>query len=464
MSLRTRIAAIIAVTIAVTIATLSTLGYVFVRAEINGTLDRSLRAARDDVVQQSSDGDNDADDAPGALPNLQLKRRPGESNFFVQLVAADGSVGLARDADGALPVTKEVTDLARTGGPDRIYETEINDVHIRVLASSYSPGTAVLIAAPALELDNTLGRLQVAAIATGLLGTLLGAAVGLSATGATIRPLRRLTKAAEDVARTRDLSTQLPVSGKDEVSRLTSTFNEMLRALQEAEDSQRRLVSDASHELRTPLTSLRVNVELLAGRGGELPAEERQAVLEDIIAQARDLGQLMTGILDLARGQEQPHIAVQVSADDAVTQALATSRRDWPHVEFREVLEPCRVLGDPGRFQTAVQNLLGNAAKYAGTYGPIDVQLAGGILKVRDRGPGITPEDRKHVFDRFYRAASTQDIPGSGLGLAIVRQVAAEMGITARVEARPGGGTDFILDLRPVRHSTSEDAGAAAPT
>lgn len=345
-----------------------------------------------------------------------------------------------------------------------IYETEINDVHIRVLASSYSSGTAVLIAAPALELDNTLGRLQVAAIATGLLGTLLGAAVGLSATGATIRPLRRLTKAAEDVARTRDLSTQLPVSGKDEVSRLTSTFNEMLRALREAEDSQRRLVSDASHELRTPLTSLRVNVELLAGRGGELPAEERQAVLEDIIAQARDLGQLMTGILDLARGQEQPHTAVQFSADDAVTQALGTARRDWPHVEFRAELSPCRVLGDPGRFETAVQNLLGNAAKYAGTDGPVDVQLAGGILKVRDRGPGITPMDRKHVFDRFYRAASTQDIPGSGLGLAIVRQVAAEMGITARVEARSGGGTDFILDLRPVRHSKSQDADAAAPT
>ena len=144
----------------------------------------------------------------------------------------------------------------------------------------------MLIAAPALELDTTLGRLQLAAVLTGLAGTVLGVVIGLLATSATIRPLRRLTVAAETVAQTRDLSTRLPVRGEDEISRLTATFNDMLQALRDAEASQRRLVADASHELRTPLTSLRVNVELLAGRGGELPESERQAVFEDIIGQA----------------------------------------------------------------------------------------------------------------------------------------------------------------------------------
>lgn len=463
MSLRSRIALIIAVTIAVTIATLTALGYLFVRAEINGNLDRSLRAARADVVQQQRDGDDDADDPPGALPTLQLKTRPGQFVYFVQLVAADGQTSLPPTAVGTLPITDAVVDLARSGGREFIYETEIDDAHVRVLASAYTPGTAVLIAAPALELDNTLGRIQVAAILTGAMGTLLGAIVGLSATGATIRPLRRLTEAAEIVARTRDLSTRLPVTGKDEISRLTATFNDMLHALREAEASQRQLVTDASHELRTPLAGLRVNVELLAGKGGPLPDDERQAVLEDIVAQARDLSQLMTGILDLARGQEPHRTSTPFSVDQVVRQALATARRDWPRVVFREDLEACLATGDPHRFQSAVRNLLGNAAKYAGAAGPVEVQLVADVLTVRDRGPGIAPEDRERIFERFHRAAATRDIPGSGLGLAIVRQVTAEMGATVHARPRPGGGTEFVLDLRPATASVG-NSRRTAPT
>ena len=340
MSLKSRIAVIIAGSIAVTVAGLAVLTYVFVSAQVNGGLDHSLHAARDDLVRQQADDDADENDLTNGLPGLQLKTRPDGPSYFVQFVAADGRTSLPANADGSLPVTKDVLKLARDGGDSFIYETEINDVHVRVLASPYRAGTVALIAAPALELENTLRRLQVAAVLTGLAGTILGAAIGLLATSATIRPLRRLTVAAETVARTRDLSTRLPVRGRDEISRLTGTFNDMLQALRDAEASQRRLVADASHELRTPLTSLRVNVELLAGRGGELPESERQAVLEDIIGQAADLGQLMAGIFELARGQEQVLAAVPFDADVVVAEALSRARRDWPHVTFRDDIGP----------------------------------------------------------------------------------------------------------------------------
>lgn len=461
--------AIIAGSIAVTVASLAVLAYVFVSAQVNSSLDRSLYAARDDLVrQQADDGEygedrDEGDSLTDGLPSLQVRTRPGGPAYFVQLVAADGSTRVPATADDSLPATADVLELARDGGDSFIYESETDEVHLRVLAASYGPGTVVLIAAPALELDDTLGRLQVAAVLTGLAGPVLGAVIGLLATRATIRPLRRLTEAAETVARTRDLSTRLPVRGKDEISRLTATFNDMLEALRAAEASQRRLVSDASHELRTPLTSLRVNVELLAGRGGELPADERQAVLEDIIAQASDLGQIMTGIFELARGQERAVASVPFAADLVVTEALAGARRDWPHVTFRADLSPCRLVGDPTRFGTGVTNLIDNAAKYAGSDGPVDVELGADVLRVRDRGPGIPPDDHEHVFERFRRAEKTQNVPGSGLGLAIVKQVMSEMGATVRAQPRPGGGTDLVVDLgRPAAAGRTRPAAATS--
>ena len=114
MSLRSRIAVIIAGSIAVTVAGLAVLTYVFVSAQVNGGLDRSLHAARDDLVRQQADGDEDEDDPVNGLPSLQVKTRPEGPAYFVQLVAADGSTSLPAHADGSLPV-----DRGRPGAGSR---------------------------------------------------------------------------------------------------------------------------------------------------------------------------------------------------------------------------------------------------------------------------------------------------------------------------------------------------------
>lgn len=453
MSFRLRVAAIIAASVAVVVAALTVAAYVYVRSEVNGGLDRSLRTSLQDLQQERSTVESDDDPAPDGLPRPVLRTRPGVPTYFVQLVAADGTVSLAQGASGSLPVTPAVRRLARSGGSSFLYDadvkdTSVKDAHVRVLAAPYSPGTVVLVAAPFVEVEQTLRRLQVAALLAGLGGALFGGLLGLLVTGATVRPLRRLTVAAEQIAVTRDLSTQLPVRGRDEVSRLTTTFNAMLLALRDAEGAQRRLVADASHELRTPLTSLRVNVELLAGKGGRLPAGERKAVLEDVVSQARELGDLMAGILELARGQEQQGAAVEVEVEEVIARALTTARRDWPTVQFDSELTPWRAWGDPDRLQRAIVNVLGNAAKYGGAHGPVRIVLDAGVLTVTDNGPGIAKGDQDKVFERFYRAPGTQNMPGSGLGLAIVRQALTDMGGTARAETAPGGGAVLILDLR----------------
>lgn len=446
MSFRSRIAVLVAVCVAGVVAALAVVTYLFVRDESVGALDRSLSTATSEL-QQERGLDKDGD-APGALPTLNPATRLGGASYFTQVVTADGRLAAVAGQTGTLPVPPSVQRLAQSGGAPIVYDAELKEGNVRVRAESYGPGRAVLVAAPVAELDRTLARLQMAALVTGAGGAVGGGLLGLLVAGAAVRPVARLTSAAEQVARTRDLSTQLPVRGRDELSRLTATFNEMLAALRTSEDAQRRLVADASHELRTPLTSLRLNVDLLARRGDELAEDERQAVLNDVLAQARELSGLMSGILDLARGQEPDQVREPFAVDEVVERAVGSARRDWPDVDFAVEVEPWDVVGDPARLERAVVNLLGNAAKYGGPPGPVDVRLLDGVLTVADRGPGIPPAERERVFERFHRSVTAQDLPGSGLGLAIVMQAVRELGGTVEAGATTDGGALLTVDLR----------------
>jgi two-component system sensor histidine kinase MprB len=217
----------------------------------------------------------------------------------------------------------------------------------------------------------------------------------------------------------------------------------MLEALERSQRAQRRLVADASHELRTPLTSLRTNLEVLARNG--LGDADRDHLRRDLVAQLEELTGLVGDLVELARDEEpEPPPDEDVRLDALVAAAVARARRHAPHVGFRLDAEPVLVRGVPARLDRAVANLLDNAAKYSAT---VEVRLRGGELTVRDFGPGIAPEDRAQVFDRFYRAPEARGRPGSGLGLAIVRQVAESHGGTVSAEAAPGGGALLRLSL-----------------
>lgn len=448
MSFRARIALLTATCVAGVVAVFAVVTYVFVRNESINALDRSLSTA---VAELQRERGNDVDgDRPGALPTPIPVTRPGGAIYFTQLVSADGRLSVAPGGSATLPVIPAVLRLAQAGGAPVVYDAELKDGHVRVRAESYGKSLAVLVAAPITELDRTQARLRVAALVTGGGGAVLGGVLGLLVAGAAVRPVGRLTDAAERVARTRDLSTQLPVRGRDELSRLTATFNEMLTALQSAEDSQRRLIGDVSHELRTPLTALRLNAELLTGRGGRISAAERRALLADVLAQARELSVLIGGILDLARGHEAVSIREPFALDEVIERAMSSTRRDWPDVGFDADLEPTDLTGDPARLERAVVNLLGNAAKYAGDAGPVRVGLSQGVLTVSDSGPGIPAADREAVFDRFKRLPGAQDLPGSGLGLAIVRQAVEEIGGTVLAGESATGGALFTVDLSAV--------------
>jgi two-component system sensor histidine kinase MprB len=255
-----------------------------------------------------------------------------------------------------------------------------------------------------------------------------------------------LTDAAEDVARTADLSRRIAVTGDDELNRLASMVNAMLASLERAVSAQRNLVADASHELRTPLTSIRTNVELLARPGG-VAAKERARVVADVVAQLEELTALVGDLVELARDGERDDDIEDVRLDVLVADSVDRVRRRAPAREFDLALEPTLVRGSPARLDRAVVNLLENAVTWGPDDQPIEVSVAEGGVAVRDHGPGISDEDAERLFDRFYRSSRARGRPGSGLGLAIVRQVAETHGGRASVERPSGGGARFRIDL-----------------
>src|SRR5207247_8054735 len=189
------------------------------------------------------------------------------------------------------------------------------------------------------------------AIAIG--GVAIAAALGLVVARTALAPVQRLTTAAEEVTETRDLSRRIDESGRDELSRLASTFNTMLAALEDSAPAQRRLVSDASHELRTPLTSLRTNIEVLA-RDEQLPPGEREPLLRDVTEQLEEMTGLVAELVDLARGDAEPPEPADLRLDLLVAEAIDRTTRNPPGVAFAAEPEETPVRSVPATLQRAV--------------------------------------------------------------------------------------------------------------
>jgi two-component system sensor histidine kinase MprB len=373
-------------------------------------------------------------------------------SYPFQLVDAANAVYSPGDAYGNVQVVLPSGDAAAevAAGTHGSYysEAHVQGRHVRLLTAQLAgQPMAAVVATPLASVDHELSKIRLWLVLVALGGIGIASVAGFLVARAALKPVRDLSETAEHVRATRDLSQRIAVSGNDELSRLATTFNQMLQSLDEAQQRQRQLVQDASHELRTPLTSLRTNIELLALQGGDLPADERDQLLEDVVAQLSEMTSLIAELTELARGEEQQTALEEVRLDLLTEDAIRRTGRNHPDVPIEAELEPTTVVGMPASLERAVANLLDNAAKWSPRGEPVEVRLARGELTVRDHGPGIAEADRPHVFERFYRATSARSMPGSGLGLAIVRQVAEMHGGTITVEDAPGGGTLMRLGL-----------------
>ncbi|GAA2640902.1 HAMP domain-containing sensor histidine kinase [Streptomyces vastus] len=405
---------------------------------------RDLRAqVRQDALTPEDFAASDTTDG-GPRENLI---RP--SGTVVQVLVPDGTVVDAGSAP--LPADADDRRAASASTAGRLAEhrdVEVGGEVYRIATVALGGGRgAVQVAQEFSGTEDLLRELQqrtvllVAAVvvAAGLFGWWLARRI-------TSR-LVRLAGAAEDVARTGQLATQVPVTGRDEVARLGRSFDRMLGRLAQSEEDQRRLVQDAGHELRTPLTSLRTNISMLR-RINELPPAAQEELVADLTHESRELTDLVNELVDLAAGQSATGPPQRVAvADIAEDVAVAARRRTGRETVVRAAGETT-VNGRPAALQRALSNLVENAAKFdRGGTAPIEIAVmgddGGGLVRIEvlDRGPGIAEEDLERVFDRFYRAPDARSLPGSGLGLSIVREVATSHGGEPFARRREGGGS-----------------------
>ena len=331
----------------------------------------------------------------------------------------------------------------RTSGGKQIYAVGVRDGSTLILAQDLGPTR------------ETLNRLAIVLTLVGAAGIALAAVAGTAVGRTGLAPVARLTRAVERISRTDDLR-PIPVTGDDEIARLTATFNQMLVALGESRERQARLVADAGHELKTPLTSLRTNVELLiaASKPGapSIPADDRGALEQDVVGQISELSQLVGDLVELARedsGEVEPE---PVAVADTIERALERVRRRRHDVDFRVDLMPWYSFGDSAGIERAVLNICDNAAKWSPRDGVVTVRMqtvSDSVMEltVSDQGPGVPEQDRQLVFERFHRSREARAMPGSGLGLAIVRQVVTRHGGTVEIGDADGGGAEVRMTL-----------------
>jgi len=440
MSFRARLALVAAAAVALAVVLASAVVYIVVRDELRGTVDDALRDRAAEIshfpLRAIREGDRPVLEGPG------LGGAPG----YIQVVQSDGTTIRPPDETVELPVSDHVLSVANGKGGPFFSDTHVSDVHLRVFTIPGSSGFAVQIARPLTEVDQSLDRIRFYLILIALGGIAVAATLGLAVTRAAVAPVRRLTEASERVTETGDLSERIDSRGQDELSRLASSFNTMLAALEQSTRAQRQLVADASHELRTPLTSLRTNIEVLAGNRS-LPAGERERLLHDVVEQLGEMTTLIAELIELARGDQPLAEPEDVRLDLIAADAVDRARRNRPNITFTTSFAESLVHGDRATIERAVGNLLDNAAKWSPPAGEVEVTVDEGEVIVRDHGPGIDEEDLPFVFDRFYRARSARGMLGSGLGLAIVRQVAEAHGGSVLAERAEGGGTRMTLRL-----------------
>src|SRR5919201_1000968 len=312
MSFRARLALVAAAAVALAVVGASALVYVVVRNQLYGSVDDALRRSATAIAQEPVD--------------RVFFGRPFQ-NTYVQVIRSDGECRAHAISACAIPVVANAREVARKGHGAYMADVRVARLHLRTLTFPYVTNYAVTVAA----------------------------ALGLVVSRAALAPVRRLTNAAETVRATGDLSERIADGGRDELSRLASSFNSMLAALEDSTRAQRQLVADASHELRTPLTSLRTNIEVLASER-ELPPEDRGKLLTDVVDQLGEMTTLIAELIELARAEQQPSEPEDVRLDLVAAEVLERTRRNRPEVLFTSDLRESVVNGVPSTIERAIGN------------------------------------------------------------------------------------------------------------
>jgi heavy metal sensor kinase len=445
--IRARLTAWYAAVLLFILACLSTGVYVFVRASLERSLDKQLDRDIDTVatvVAAEPHGEGRNGHLPGNIlfAVRENQRLVYHSDAWCRAkylhraeIQPETGVGVWRSPEG--------TDYRI-----RNIQLHINGRELRVA-----------VAEDNASLASTMGSLLAVLLLSLPCAALLSIGGGYFLAGRALSPISAMASKAREIT-AESLSDRLPVGNPDdELGRMATVFNETLARLESSFDRLRSFVANTSHELRTPLTAMRSVGEVALRR--PLDAGSAREVIGSMLEEVGRLTRMVECLLDLARAepgamhtarQSVDLAAVAASAVDLV-RVLAEEKGQELTVDLRA---PATIQGDLASMRQALTNLLDNAIRYTPAHGHITLTAGCGpggepTVEVEDDGPGIAPEDRERIFDRFYRATNSVSgkANGTGLGLAIARSAVEANGGRLEYETAATGGSRFRMTFLP---------------
>jgi signal transduction histidine kinase len=440
VSLRLRITVLTALVVAVAV----TLGGILIMV----SLESELLGAADDVGKERAQELSSlaaTDDLPTSLPEMEDPETPAEVVSRGRVVAATpgfagtGGLGLPARAPGEIDVDEVSRLPLDIPGPYRVVAQGVN-----------TPTGPMTVFVPVHDVEHAISAAtRIGAIGLSVVVGVLAAVMWL-AIGRALAPVDAIRTRADAISgQNLDLRVPTPAQ-QDEIGRLARTVNQMLERLQHSAESQRRFVADAAHELRSPIASLRVQLE--TARDGDWSGERGR--VGDMLHEAARMEGLVDQLLLLARagGDDSWLRLTTVDLDDVVDSAVSALDAVGPVTIDTSAVEPVQLICDAGLLEQVVRNLVQNATGHARENVRVSLSAVDGetaVLTVDDDGPGVPPDRRADIFERFVRLDDSRDRiqGGVGLGLAIVSEIVHAHGGRIHVGDSDLGGARFVVEL-----------------
>lgn len=388
-----------------------------------------------------------------------------------------GAGVLLMDADGVIVLTSPGMDktlLGKVLAYDELVQGVLDGNIVSLeTGSSAVFGSPMMVVGYPIDMGNMAGIFMCRSLPeiqlslnemyrSGLVSLLLAFVVSILVSMITSRrmtePMMEMNKAAKVIA-SGNFEQRVEIYSDDELGQLAQSFNHMAESLQNTETVRRNFIANVSHDLRSPLTS--IQGFLTAMLDGTIPKEKHEHYLQIVLEETQRLSRLAEGVVEMSRAQSSKIILDETDFDinELIREnsAILEPQMQEKHISLQVVLaeQVTMVHADRDKISRVIRNLMGNAVKFSNIDGVIEVEttLSGKnkvLISVKDYGVGISEEDQKYIFDRFYKADSTrnQDKTGTGLGLSIVREFVQAHGETIGVKSKEGEGSKFVFSLR----------------
>lgn len=447
LSVRQRLTLTIAFLTSLALVTVGLTLYAVEAQRIDRDIDRSLSQEIGEFRTFQADGvdprTGDRFTSPSRLLEVFLERNLPDENEVLHAFRDPGVTTYQGADNPVLQNSDEFTDLVErlkpTGGTASL---DLDGTEYRVTVQPVRQGTrvsALVISHDVSASRDGLRQLIITYMLLGALSVILITGLASWLAGRLLSPVRRLRDTARGIT-DGDLGGRLEVTGNDDLSDLQRTFNDMLDRLESAFVTQRQLLDDAGHELKTPLTVLRGHLEVLDTSDPADVAATRNLLLDEVDRMSRLVGDLL--MLAKARRPDfvDPHPAdVESLTHGVLDRVRAMADRTW----LLDGVARATMMLDGQRITQAMLQLADNAVKHTNDGDEIGIgsRLHDGRLEfwVRDTGPGVDPDVRSRLFERFARAE--RDDEGFGLGLSIVNAIAAAHGGVAELDDTADGAT-----------------------